>query len=133
MTLGDVISQYRAEHRMSMDRFAELSGISKAYISILERNRTSRGDEPSPSYEMYKSVARAIGADVDDLIRTVEGKISLVGLTAARADTEELPTNRNVLRLAGRDGSYLERTLTDDQLRALTAILDQMPDVSDDL
>jgi hypothetical protein len=43
------------------------------------------------------------------------------------------PDNRNVLRLAGRDGSYLERTLTDDQLKALTAILDQMPDASNDL
>lgn len=41
MTLGDVISKYRAEHGISMDKFAELSGISKAYISILERNRNA--------------------------------------------------------------------------------------------
>lgn len=79
MTLGDVISQYRSSHGMSMERFAEISGISKAYISILERNRTPRGDEPSPSFEMYKSVAKAIGQDVNDLIRQVEGKISLEG------------------------------------------------------
>lgn len=43
------------------------------------------------------------------------------------------PDDRNVLRLAGRDGSYVERVLTDDQLKALTAILDQMPDASGDL
>ena len=39
----------------------------------------------------------------------------------------------NLVRIAARDGSYRERYLTDDQLAALTAILDQMPDVPDDL
>ena len=77
MTLGDVISEYRAKHGLSMEKFAEMSGISKGYISMLERNQTQRGEEPSPSYEMYKNVARTIGIDVDELIRTVEGKISL--------------------------------------------------------
>lgn len=40
---------------------------------------------------------------------------------------------RNLIRIAARDGSYRERVLTDEQLAALTAILDQMPDASDDL
>ena len=39
----------------------------------------------------------------------------------------------NVLRIAGRDGSYEERILTDEQLAALKAIIDQMPDASEDL
>ena len=87
MTLGDVISKYRNEHGLSMDKLAEQSGISKAYISILERNRTPRGDEPSPSYEMYRSVAKAIGSDVDALIRAVEGNISLAGTKPALSVT----------------------------------------------
>ena len=77
MTLGDVIYKYRTQHGMSMDKFSEISGISKGYISMLEKNKTARGDEPSPSFEMYKNVANTIGMQVDDLIRTVEGKISL--------------------------------------------------------
>ena len=77
MTLGDVIYKYRTQHGMSMDKFSEISGISKGYISMLEKNKTARGDEPSPSFEMYKNVANTIGMKVDDLIRTVEGKISL--------------------------------------------------------
>lgn len=77
MTLGDVIYKYRTQHGLSMDKFSEISGISKGYISMLEKNKTARGDEPSPSYEMYRSVAKTIGMQVDDLIRTVEGKISL--------------------------------------------------------
>ena len=77
MTLGDIISEYRATHSLSMAQFAERSGISKAYISMLERNRTQRGDIPSPSIEVYRSVACALGIDVDELIRRVDGNISL--------------------------------------------------------
>ena len=38
---------------------------------------------------------------------------------------------RNVIKIAGRDGSYEERILTDEQLNALMAIINQMPDISD--
>ena len=39
MTLGDVIKNYRTNYNMSMDMFAKKSGISKAYISLLEKNK----------------------------------------------------------------------------------------------
>lgn len=39
----------------------------------------------------------------------------------------------NILRIAGRDGSYQERHLTDEQMAALKAILAQMPDAPEDL
>lgn len=77
MTLGDIISEYRKSNGLSMERFAELAGISKAYVSMLEKNKTQRGDEPSPSIEVYRSVAHAIGLDLDELIRKVDGKVSI--------------------------------------------------------
>lgn len=77
MNLGEVIAQYRSTHNLSMDKFAELSGISKGYISMLERNQTQRGEEPSPSIEMYRNVAKVIGLELDELLRQVEGKVSL--------------------------------------------------------
>ena len=42
-------------------------------------------------------------------------------------------TLSNIIRIAGRDGSYRERILTDEQLAALTAILEQMPELPEDL
>nr|DAI92491.1 MAG TPA: LexA repressor [Caudoviricetes sp.] len=84
MTLGDIISQYRREHAISMDKFSKMSGISKAYISMLEKNRTQRGEEPAPSIEMYRNVADAIGVDVDELVRMVDGKVLL---------SQKLPSN----------------------------------------
>lgn len=81
MTLGDIIATYRKEHdNMSMDNFSSLSGISKAYISMLERNQTQRGDEPTPSITTYRKVANAMGVAVDDLLRMVDGKVSIAGV-----------------------------------------------------
>ena len=71
MTLGEVILKYRKAHGLSMEKFAELSGLSKAYISILERNRTPRGSAPSPSIDTYRSVAKAIDIDVDDVVHVI--------------------------------------------------------------
>lgn len=77
MTLGDVIAKFRDSHGISMDKFSELSGLSKTYISMLERNKTQRGKEPTPSIETYRNAAKGMGMDVDELIRTVDGKIKL--------------------------------------------------------
>ncbi len=77
MTLGDVIARFRDAHGISMDKFSEMSGISKTYISMLERNQTQRGKEPTPSIETYRNAAKGMGMDVDELIRMVDGKIQL--------------------------------------------------------
>ncbi len=87
MTLGDIISQYRKSHGLSMDGFSKVSGISKAYISMLEKNVTQRGDEPAPSIDIYRKVATAVGVDTDELIRMVDGKITL---EAAIPDVENI-------------------------------------------
>ncbi len=98
MSLGEVIAAYRKEHGLSMEKFSELSGISKGYISMLERNRTQRGDTPSPSFEMYRNVAKAIGMDVDELIRQVDGTISLTPAAPTASGIPPMPDlNRSLL------------------------------------
>ena len=78
MTLGELISAFRKEHgNMSMDAFAAMAGLSKAYVSMIERNKTHRGEAPIPSIKTYRKIATAMNLDVDDLIRKVDGKISI--------------------------------------------------------
>ena len=77
MTLGDIIKRYRDDTDLSMDGFAQLSGLSKSYISVLERNITPHGNEPSPGIDTYKAVAKVLGIDVNDLIRAVDDDIEL--------------------------------------------------------
>ena len=74
MILGDLIKEYRREHGYSMDQFAKMSGLSKAYISILERNVNPVNNKPViPSLETIQAVAQAINMDFNDVIAVLDG------------------------------------------------------------
>lgn len=74
MILGDLIKEYRREHGYSMDQFAKMSGLSKAYISILERNVNPVNNKPViPSLETIKAVAQAINMAFNDVIAVLDG------------------------------------------------------------
>ena len=74
MTLGDYIKEYRQAHNYSMDDFARRTGMSKAYISILERNyNPSTGKAAIPSLDTIKRVAIATNVDFNDLIAMLDG------------------------------------------------------------
>lgn len=73
MTIGEIIKKYRVETGMNMDDFAKRCGISKAYVSILERNFNPISKKPAtPSLETIKSVAAAIQIDFNDLISMLD-------------------------------------------------------------
>lgn len=72
-TLGTIIRNYREEHGLSMDSFAQLSGLSKGYISMLEKNVNPRtGKAITPSLDTYNSVAKALNVDLDMLLSMVD-------------------------------------------------------------
>jgi len=48
-------------------------------------------------------------------------------------DATTATEQRNVIRLAGRDGSYEERSLSDEQLAMLKSLINQLPDTPEDL
>lgn len=73
MTLGDYIKEYRQSHKLSMDDFAKMTGLSKAYVSILERNNNpSTGKAAIPSLETIKRVAAATSVDFNELISMLD-------------------------------------------------------------
>ena len=56
MTLGEIVKEYRIAHNMSMDVFASRSGLSKGYISMLEKNVNPKNGKPiTPSIETIKA------------------------------------------------------------------------------
>lgn len=78
MTLGDIIKSYRSSHNMSMDSFSEKSGISKAYISLLEKNRHPKTGKPiAPSIQSIKQAADAMGMDFNVLFGMIDGNVTL--------------------------------------------------------
>lgn len=78
MTLGEIIKSYRSEHQISMDTFAERSGISKAYISLLEKNKHPKTGKPIvPSLSIIKQAADCMSIDFDKLIKLIDGDVDI--------------------------------------------------------
>ena len=68
MHLGEIIKEYRDKNKLSMDKFAKMANVSKAYISVLERNQRPKTGKPViPSIPVIKNVAEAMNMSFDDL------------------------------------------------------------------
>lgn len=70
MLLGNIIKQYRDEHEMSLQDFANLIGTSRSYIHMLEKNVNPTTNKPiSPSIETLKLLASAMNMDLEVLLK----------------------------------------------------------------
>lgn len=75
MTIGDIVKNYRTEHKISQDNFAEKSGLSKGYISMLENNTNSRNNKPiAPTLKALQKIALGMNIDTDELLKLINGK-----------------------------------------------------------
>lgn len=73
MKLGELIHEYRKAHKLSMDALATRSGLSKAYIAILENDRNPISGKPSkPSLETIQKLAKAMSISTDELIASMD-------------------------------------------------------------
>ena len=87
MTLGNVISEFRNLNNLTMEEFSKSAGLSKSYISMLERNRDPRGNTINPSMEVIDKVATAIGVDLDTLVQTIDQDV-VVNSTLHKSSSE---------------------------------------------
>ncbi|MDY6307421.1 MAG: S24 family peptidase [Oribacterium sp.] len=94
MFLGEIIRTYREEHGISMQEFADRSGLSKPYISQLEKNRNPKTDRPIvPSPDTFQKVADAMGISFDALIRKVDKNQPLALKKMKIESSDHLPRN----------------------------------------
>lgn len=95
MTLGDIIKEYRTSHGLSQDAIAERSGLSKAYISILERNRNPKtGEPPVASLKTINSIAVAINSDFDSIFSKLDPNLKVsIGEQFPQSKPLSLPSN----------------------------------------
>lgn len=120
MTVGEKIAEKRKQIGLSQRSLAKLSGVSQPTISAIESSTKS------PSTVTISLIAKALKVQTSELLDDEK--------EAAANHRDSLnKENKNIIRIAGRDGSYQEHVLSDAQLSAVKAILDQLPDASDDL
>lgn len=73
MNLGEIIKEYRNEHDLSLQDFANKIGSSRSYIHMLEKNVNPSTNKPiSPSIETLKSLASAMDMDIDTLLKKLD-------------------------------------------------------------
>ncbi len=74
MNLGLWIYTYRKEHSMSMQAMADLCGLSKQYISVLEKGINPNTKKKFiPSIETVKKISDATGTEISVLISMLDG------------------------------------------------------------
>ena len=72
MKLGEIIKEYRIANNLTMHEFSTRSGLSKGYISILEKNkRPQNNKEIIPSIDTFNKVAVAMNISLDALLKMV--------------------------------------------------------------
>lgn len=85
MTLGEIIKEYRSLHNLSMDAFSEKSGISKAYISLLERNKHPKTGKPiAPSIQSIKQAAEGMDIDFNTLFSRIDGNVDVTNKASGK-------------------------------------------------
>lgn len=75
MFLGEIIKNYRKTHNLSMEKFADLAGLSKGYISMLEKNRNPQNARKlAPSVDTFKKVASVMNVEAEELIKMTDDR-----------------------------------------------------------
>lgn len=75
MTIGEIIKDFRKERLVTMDEFAQLSGLSKGYISMLEKNENPKTKLPiMPTTKTLQAVAKALNISVSELMSMLNSK-----------------------------------------------------------
>ena len=120
VTVGEKIAFKRKELGLSQRLLAKLSGVSQPTISAIESSTKA------PSTVTISLIAKALKVQVSDLL---DEEKEAVANECDNLNSEK----RNIIRIAGRDGSYQEHYLSDGQLDAIKSIIAQLPDASDDL
>lgn len=90
------------------------SGVGGSFLSDINRGQI-------PSVAKVQMLANYLGVTTSELLGEEKGP------TPVPEDGQKL----NVIKIAGRDGSLVERALTDEQLAALKTLVDQLPDADD--
>ena len=122
------IKELREAKGISMKEAARLLGMP--YTTYVNYEKGLR----EPTSEILIQIADFFGVSIDFLVgRKADGVRGVFELHEAETIITLPSEKKNVLRIAARDGSYQERILSDQQLAALKAVLDQMPDDPEDL
>ena len=119
MHLGEIIKDFTKQNKLSMDDFSDLSGLSKSYISMLEKNINSSTGKPiAPTVDAIKKVSQATNIEFNKLFSLLENE-------EITWDTVLSPINDNLIKF---DDYFPLHYCTNLSAGSLDELLDAEPD-----
>lgn len=77
--LGKIIKEYRDDNKLSMDDFANKTGLSKPYIAMLEKNFNPKSKkEIVPTVDTIAKCAKAMDIEFNDLFNVLNPSNSII-------------------------------------------------------
>lgn len=91
MTLGDIIKTYRNENHASMEYVANLCGITKGYVSMLEKNINSKTGRPvKPTIETIVKICNGLHLDLNTVFDLLDDDYEITVAPAGIAGDEQV-------------------------------------------
>lgn len=123
MDVSEKLRTLRERYDLTQAQLAKIAGVSDKAVSTWESGTRS------PKLAAIQNICAHFGFDLNRFIDD-----------ATSFEDENVPTLTskggqcvNTVKIAGRDGSFVEKRLSDKQLQALKSFVDLLPDASDDL
>lgn len=97
MKIGEWVKSYRLEHGLSMQSFGDMCGLSRAYISILEKGINPTTNKPfAPTIQTLKKIADVTNTDFDILLHLLDGN-QTVKIKSRTSQKDKLSCDENKL------------------------------------
>ena len=97
MKLGEKIKEQRLLKKMTMDTLAKQAGISKGYVSMLEKGINPNTKKTLiPSLDKVQNIAKALNIELDVLLKDTN---DLINLDSTNTLTHTLPTNTTIIKI----------------------------------
>lgn len=119
MSFYENLRAARERRGYTQQQVADLMGLDKSTYCGYETGKRQ------PDVSKLKKLSKILGVSGDELLET--------GFEKETTPVSEGGQCANIIKIAGRDGSFIEKRLTDDQVSAMKALIETFPEAPDEL
>lgn len=99
MTVGEVVNNYRSSNHLTMQEFADRCGLSKAYISMVEKGKHPQNNRKLvPNLETLAKLAKGMDTDINTFLSVLD--LDTIVSVNLQNNHDDLPEELTVLSSA---------------------------------
>lgn len=114
MKLGSIIKDFREQNNLTMQEFANISRLSKGYISMLEKGKHPQNNrEIIPSIETVSKIATAMNLSLNELLESIDSSQQIRLATPLVVREDAPPYNVDTIAAHHDDEDWTEEELAE--------------------